>query len=301
MKNENRDAGCLFHFDNVFEPEMAVYGGIELYQIGEISCQGGYEIAPHNQMCLELSCIVSGKGYFRIDDTLIPVAEGDIFLNAVGHVHAISADPASMLRYVYMGFRFNEKADAIFSEIGSYFQSAPYRHARDPYNLLIPFKRNIDEFYSARPGSHTMIRGYLEQILVLAYRTFTETGELSPYAPNITAPSVGHTVYRVIRYVENRLFELTSIKEISEELNYSYTYLSRTFKQKTGMTLQRYINQKKIEKALELLRYGDLTVKETGERLNYETPQSFNKAFVRVMGYPPSHYVAKLRSGSSDS
>jgi AraC-like DNA-binding protein len=102
-------------------------------------------------------------------------------------------------------------------------------------------------------------------------------------------------VYSVIRYVENHIFELKSIREISDQLGYSYTYVSHTFKDKTGMTLQRYINHKKVEKALELLKYGNISVTQVANRLQYETVQSFSKAFSRIMGYPPSHYVALQR------
>ncbi|WP_409344542.1 helix-turn-helix domain-containing protein [Paenibacillus sp. MBLB4367] len=294
--NEKGHAGCLFHFDNVFAKGQMTFGGIDLYQIGEICCECGYEILAHDQRCLEFSYIVSGSGYFYIDDTQIKVGEGDIICNAVGHTHAIRTDASSMLRFVYMGFMFNKEAGEEFADIHSFLQSAPYRHAKDTYNLIIPFLRNIDEFYSQKPYSRIMIKNYLEEIIVLAYRSFTEKdGKITRYAPQKSAQSVGYTVYSVIRYIENNIFELKSIRTIAEDLGYSYTYLSHTFKDKTGMTLQRYINHKKVEKALELLKYGNLSVKQVASRLHYETLQSFSKAFSRIMGYPPSHYVALQR------
>lgn len=293
---ERGHAGCLFHFDNVFAKGQETYGGIDLYQIGEICCECGHEIPSHRQICLELSYIVSGSGYFHIDDTCIEVGEGDIIFNNVGHMHAIQTDASSMLRFVYVGFSFNEKADEEFRDILAFLQSAPYHHSKDTHSLMIPLLRNIDEFYSQKPFSRIMIKNYLEEIIVLSYRAFTEkSGKVSRYAPQKSTHSVGYTVYSVIRYIENHIFEIKSIRSIADELGYSYTYLSHTFKDKTGMTLQRYINQKKVEKALELLKYGNLSVKQAAARLNYETLQSFSKAFSRIMGYPPSHYVAMQR------
>jgi AraC-like DNA-binding protein len=295
MKDDKR-AGCLFHFDNVFAWGEMTFGGIDLHQIGEICCECGYEIAPHRQACLELSCIVSGSGYFTVGDAVLKVSEGDIVFNGVGHTHAIRADDSSMLRFLYMGFRFNESGEAEFADIHSFLQAAPYYHVRDTNNVMIPFVRNIDEFYSRKPYSRTMIQNYLEEVIVLAYRSFTENGARSArYAPQRSSHSVGYTVYSVIRYVENHIFEIGSIRELADQLGYSYTYLSHTFKDKTGMTLQRYINQKKVEKALELLKYGNLSIKQVAARLGYETLQSFSKAFSRIMGYPPSRYVAMQR------
>lgn len=289
-------AGCQFHFDNKFVEGQATFGGIDLFQIGEICCECGYEIPAHNQYCLELSCIVSGSGYFFINDTCIKVAAGDILFNSAGYSHAIKTDQTNMLRFVYMGFKFNELADKEFAEIQAFLQSAPYHFAKDTHNLLIPFMRNIDEFYSRKPYSHTMIRNYFEEIIVSAYRSFTQKADkVSQYLPERSPHSVGQTVYAVIRHIENHIFELRSINVLAKNLNYNSTYLSHVFKQRTGMTLQRYINHKKIEKSLELLKYSNISIKQVGEKLGYETIQSFSKAFSRIMGYPPSHYVANQR------
>lgn len=296
MIKERKNAGCLFHFDNEFSKGKETYGGIDLYQIGEICCESGYEIAPHRQFCLELSYIVSGSGYFYIDDECIEVGAGDIIFNGEGHMHAIKTDESSMLRFIYMGFKFNREMSEELAAIHAFLQTAPYQHSKDTQGIMIPFFRNIDEFYSQKPGSKIMIKNYIEEVIVLSYRAFTEqSNKVSRYIPQKSAHSVGHTVYSVIRYVEKHIFELKSIREIAEDLGYSYTYLSHTFKDKTGMTLQRYINHKKVEKALELLKYGNLSIKQAAERLNYETVQSFNKAFSRIMGVPPSRYASKQR------
>ncbi|NOU67383.1 helix-turn-helix domain-containing protein [Paenibacillus sp. LMG 31461] len=293
---ETKHGGCLFHFDNIFGNGEAVFGGIDLFQIGEICCECGYEIPVHYQYCLELSCIVSGSGYFYINDSCIQVEAGDILFNSVGHSHSIKTDQTNMLRFVYMGFKFNEQVSKEFAEIQAFLQSAPYYFSKDMHNLLIPFMRNIDEFYSQKPYSHSMIRNYIEEIIVSAYRSFTQKADkVFQYTPERSPRSVGQTVYTVIRYIENNIFELESIKFLSIQLNYNPTYLSHVFKRRTGMTLQRYINHKKIEKALELLKYGNFTIKQVSEKLGYETIQSFSKAFSRIMGYPPSLYVVNQR------
>ncbi|MFC5700932.1 helix-turn-helix domain-containing protein [Cohnella faecalis] len=294
MRDEKREAGCLFHFDNHLSKDESTFGSIELYQIGELCCESGYEVEPHFQYCYEISYIVSGSGYFYIDDECVRVGEGDIFFNSVGHIHRIRTGSSQPLRYVYMGFMFNDLADEEFAPIHTFFRSASYYHSKDTHNLMLPFYRNIDEFYSQKPYSNIMIKNYLEEIIVLSYRAFTEkAGSSTRYSPQKSPNSVGYTVYSVIRFIENHLFELGSIKSIAEKLGYSYTYLSHTFKNKTGMTLQRYISLKKIEKAMEMLNYGDISINQIATKLGYETLQSFSKAFSRIMGYPPSLYKSK--------
>ncbi|ALS26867.1 AraC family transcriptional regulator [Paenibacillus cisolokensis] len=299
--NRKKYSGCRFHFDHSFFEQPLQFGAIELYQIGELCCECGYEIGPHEQICHELSYIVSGEGYFTIGGNRLKVGEGDIIFNPAGSTHAIEADSSSMLRYIYMGFRISADADEAFARINSFFESAPYFRSKDTHNVLIPFLRNIDEFYSRDPYSHVMIRNYFEEIIILTYRTFAAKNADAPrYTPRKATYSVGFAVYSVIRYVENHIFELKSIRAMADELGYSYTYLSHVFKDKTGMTLQRYINYKKIEKALEMLKYGDIPIKQVARRLNYETLQSFSKAFTRIMGYPPSRYAAQQRGREAE-
>lgn len=291
--NVRRDAGTPFHFDNMFAPGEARFGGIDLYQIGEIWCECGYEVGAHTQWCLELSYIVSGSGCFVADGERIPVEAGDIFFNALGHTHAIETSSSSTLRFVYMGFMFNEEAEERFADIQAFFRSAPYYHAKGAHALMTPFFRNIDEFFTRKPHSGLLIRNYIEEIIILSCRAFMANAgrAATAYHPHPTS-SVGFAVYSVMRYVDNHLTELGSIRKIAEDLGYSYSYLSHAFKDKTGMTLQRYINHKKVEKALEMINRGGIPIKEIAARLQYETVQSFSKAFSRIMERPPSYYAA---------
>ena len=43
------------------------------------------------------------------------------------------------------------------------------------------------------------------------------------------------------------------VREIAQAMGYNYTYLSHVFSRVTGVTLQKYISQKKIERARQLL------------------------------------------------
>ncbi|GIQ66066.1 hypothetical protein PACILC2_46340 [Paenibacillus cisolokensis] len=49
-----------------------------------------------------------------------------------------------------------------------------------------------------------------------------------------------------------------------------------------------------------MLKYGDIPIKQVARRLNYETLQSFSKAFTRIMGYPPSRYAAQQRGREAE-
>ncbi|WP_162551035.1 response regulator [Paenibacillus tepidiphilus] len=69
------------------------------------------------------------------------------------------------------------------------------------------------------------------------------------------------------------------------------SYLSKLFKQETGLTLTDYITDIRIREAKHLLKQSpDLKVHEIGAEVGYPDPAYFNKLFKKVVGVTPSEY-----------
>ena len=294
--NEKDILGKHFEFMQDCFQNPVRFGYMDLYQIGDVCCECGFEVPSHYQVCHEISLIISGTGKFYLNGKAYPVKEGDIFVCSQGQEHFITSDPDSTMRFVYLGFMFNDRIreHSDLAPLKEFYDSIENPLVSDSVDLVMPFMRLIDEFYNKPVFHKEMVEAYMVQLILLTYRAFQT--EIAPfYQPKISENMVGYTVYSVVCYVDNHIFELKDIRSISDTLGYSYSYLSHLFRNKTGMTLQKYINYKKVEKSLELLKYGSMSVTQVAQRLNYETVQSFSKAFRRTMGFPPSEYVKKQR------
>ncbi len=303
--------GKQFEFDTLFKGEAQggevkgggtqKFGPFNLYQIGELSCISGYEVPPHKQWCHEISYVVSGEGLFTTNNETDLLIEGDIHISPAGSIHAISTANNSDLRYAYIGFDFNE--DATGEEmryLRNFIETLSVYKAADHSELLIPIFRNLDELYNKAMFYPLMVETYLVQMLISTCRSFI-LNPMPVYFPTASVDSVGRSVYSVIKYIENHIFEKMDVKHIAQEVGYNYSYISDMFKKKTGITIQRYISNKKIQKALELMRYGKLSVVQVAQRLNYANVQSFNKAFKRTMGCAPTQYLKKCNVSESDT
>ena len=77
---------------------------------------------------------------------------------------------------------------------------------------------------------------------------------------------------------------------LSEKLGYDYTYLSNTFSEVKGITIQHYIIKHKIEKAKELLLYNELNLAEIAYKLHYSSPSHLSNQFKKVTGLTPSFF-----------
>jgi AraC-like DNA-binding protein len=77
---------------------------------------------------------------------------------------------------------------------------------------------------------------------------------------------------------------------ISRELGCNYSYISKLFSQTEGQTIEHYIIKQKIERTKELLTYGELTLSEIANDLNYSSSQHLSRQFKQTTGMTPSEF-----------
>ncbi len=297
--SDKQIAGVEFEFTRGFFQHPKQVGYIQIYQFGEKSVVNSYEIHEHSQVCHELTYIVSGSGTIFVNDTAYEVREGQIVFNRMGERHTIRASEDNKLRYFYIGFMLTEDMpeEALAPMFAFYNSSCTERVAIDRYDLVTIFVKLLNEFYMQMDLSERLIRNLTEQLIISAYRSYSE---LKPYRimPENSANTVGYTTYAIIRYIEDNLFCIDSLSKMADDLGYSYNYLSHLFRRKIGMTIQEYVSRKKIERSLEMLRSDRMSVTEIAAALNYDCIQSFSKAFKRVMKMSPTAY--KVQTAKED-
>jgi AraC-like DNA-binding protein len=77
---------------------------------------------------------------------------------------------------------------------------------------------------------------------------------------------------------------------LSAKLNYEYTHLSSLFSMVEGKTIENFFIDQRIEKAKELLVYGQMTLSQIARELDYSSPAHLSSQFKKVTGLTPSHF-----------
>lgn len=77
---------------------------------------------------------------------------------------------------------------------------------------------------------------------------------------------------------------------IAEKIGLDYTYLSGLFSEVKGTTIQQFIIWHKIERAKEMLLYGDYSLTEIAHRLHYSSVAHLSGQFKKVTGLSSSYY-----------
>ncbi|PKD44341.1 helix-turn-helix domain-containing protein [Rhodohalobacter barkolensis] len=113
--------------------------------------------------------------------------------------------------------------------------------------------------------------------------------ELLDDKKNILVEKIKAVIIEMIHY-SDEVPKVNDSDYISEKLNYDYTYLSNTFSEVKGITIQQYIILHKIEKVKELLIYDELTLTEIAHRLHYSSVAHLSNQFKKVTGLTPTYF-----------
>lgn len=106
---------------------------------------------------------------------------------------------------------------------------------------------------------------------------------------NILVEKIKSVIVQMIHY-EDEVPKVNDSDYISEKLGYDYTYLSNTFSEVKGITIQQFIIMHKIERAKELLLYDELTLTEIAYKLHYSSVAHLSNQFKKITGLTPTFF-----------
>ncbi|TMV42738.1 AraC family transcriptional regulator [Paenibacillus mesophilus] len=289
-----------FQFDCLPKsPELKEYGTISLYQFGDLTCDAGFELGEHKQVCYEITYIVSGKGWFATNGVRYEVQAGDLYIGLPGELHRGGADAGDPFRYFYVGYHFNlnESDGSWLLPIKQMIDNKQSPLCKGRLDVRSPFVNVLKELSSVTPFSHKMIQLYLEQILVLTYRNFFSDWQ-AKYPGEGAKHGTKRAVYAAIQYIDDHLLKIGDLKEVSDALGYSLSYLSHLVTQETGDNLRSICAKRKWEKTVELLKEGSYSITEIAAIIKYNSIHTFSRAFRKTFGMSPSRYIRE-RIGES--
>lgn len=145
--------------------------------------------------------------------------------------------------------------------------------------------RMYEELRDARFGWEHAIEAYAEALCIeLARAIRAGSSEASVHHKGGLAPGR-------MRLLMDRIHAeapAPHLGELADLCGMTVRQLSRAFKQETGKTLGKYIDEIVIERAFKMLTESHLPVCEIAVALGYSTPASFTYSFRRSTGLTPS-------------
>ncbi|MDD7645953.1 MAG: AraC family transcriptional regulator [Ruminococcus bromii] len=266
-----------------------LYGPYILYQIGDLSCEAGYQTFEHEQAVYEITYVLSGSGSFFVDGRIYEMQKGDLLIVRKGELHNIISSESDPLRYFYLGFDFVEPAaNEKIAQLKYFFDNTELVEVRNTMGIQDTFMRILSEFISDDVLSNLLVEAYMQEIICSVYRIFTQKFYKS-YLLSGSNNSDEKLVYDVINYIDVNLESMENLSDLSREFGYSYTHIAQKFSTFTGESLKAYHTKRRFEKANEYLRRG-YSITKVAELMGFKSIHAFSRAYKKYVGMAPREY-----------
>ena len=120
-------------------------------------------------------------------------------------------------------------------------------------------------------------------------------GIVRKYLKRVGPASAGAAPQRsdeIRHYIDQNYAMDLSLDQLAARFYLSPNYLCRLFKQETGVTLLKYINDTRMKKARELLRTTQMKIGQVAAAVGYRSASYFTQSFRSAYGMTPEAYRA---------
>ena len=252
----------------------------------------------HNEA--ELTLITKGKGLYQIDLVDYEVKEGDILFIPPLLLHSVSLNNSEELlseTFVFhMNFLGGNSTDICstryLTPIMNQEISLPYLITPEhpAYVSLQKLFNQITSLYDETIiGYELALKALFLQavFLLLQYsekKSVSETGTSSD------------KLKQVLDYIELHYEESISVSELARLCYFSDSHFMRFFKKHMNMTCVEYLNNLRLEKAVELFEQGNSSILDVSLSVGFHNLSYFHRAFKKKYNMTPLSFIKQLKT-----
>ncbi|MBP3392189.1 MAG: helix-turn-helix transcriptional regulator [Clostridia bacterium] len=266
-----------------------------------------FSFAGEQHNCWELILIEDGQVEITEDDQVYVLQGGDMILHAPMEFHKIRSAGQTMPHLFILSFAAKGNMPTVLTD-GVFHLSGPEQ------DILTEAIRNIFRFFDNSFLFKDREKEIAEHLLEEKFKGFThltpeQSGQLgasslSLFLLQLSMKERGTNTdaqknskqaleyQRVVKAMQNGLYQNLSLTEISTACDISISYIKRLFMRYAGMSPKSYYIQMRVREALRLLRKGH-TAEETAALMNFSSPNYFSIFMKKHLGLPPAEYIRK--------
>ena len=230
-----------------------------------------YTVSRHAHESWEFVYCTYGSGTFLFDDCSLDYREGDIVIIPPMTPHSnASADGFQNIHINMVSPALSFVSPLVISDDSNHF-------------LLDAFNAVFFHFYSDRKETAPLLSVYGDLIscYLAAYRTGTTLTPIVAQIENNIISNYADCTYELDAYLHS--------------LPFSYDYLRKLCQKELGVTPHRYLTDKRLKMAAELLisdaNAGARTIADIAPLCGFHDPLYFSKMFKKKYGTAPRYYL----------
>ena len=271
------------------------------YEIFHYTSKDLSGVSLHHHDFYECYLFLSGNVTYLIEGKSYPLTPGDIVLVNSKELHqaSINSKDSAYDRFVlWLNPSFIRDLSTEAMDLTRCFESPSRKNVlRVEYewqqNLRILMNKLISLERFQGVGQELLYRSYITELMVYINNlTFSEEVRLDVEVER------SNLIEQILEYIDAHIEEDITVDELSEYTYLSKFHLSREFKKHTGTTLHRYILQKKLIAAKELI-LQDIPITLVYEQSGFGDYSNFFRAFKNEYGMTPKQYYVAMKRSSA--
>lgn len=268
----------------------------------------GWEIKERVIFDYELQYIKKGRLLVNIEGREYVGEEGDLFLYKPKERHTMRLLNNDGLEQPHIHFDFYYKEDSkettvnfrnlheltskergLFREdIGMLFNMQIPNHLRlsHPKTFETLLFSIIEEFENKLPFYELKMKAKFIDLWTHIIRELYHTTHGKETMNKYVAEDV-------LNFLDHNWKKDISLRTLEEEFNFTKNYLIQIFESSYGITPMKYLQQKRLQMAKELLLIGKYTVSEISREVGYSSVQAFSRAFKQAFHKSPIKFMSQ--------
>ncbi|MBQ9975031.1 MAG: helix-turn-helix domain-containing protein [Clostridia bacterium] len=257
----------------------------------------------HKHKFVEVVYIISGRAKHIIDSKEYYVKKGDVSVINCDEAHAFIEDKEYGEKFLAYDLMFTPDfldnsclSSDDFSLLSSsflFFSMFPDEKGfkerfnfipNCSYELGLVFEKIYREYKGCRTGYINLIRLYTAEIIIRLLRKIQTVDE------NRLSDTQRNTVLEITQYLEQNYNMKIKIDEIASRMFFSQNYLSKIFKQETGLSIHEFLTDIRIKQACKKLSSTSDNIADIATECGFSDMKSFYCIFKKYMGETPKRY-----------
>jgi YesN/AraC family two-component response regulator len=224
--------------------------------------------------------IMEGEGYLKIGNQEYYPKPGELYILPAGVIQSYGAISNHTLGKYWCHFTSKLGDLQLFDivDTSSFVVTVPHSEEMKRH-----FERLIHYAHSDELTSGLRIRSILLEII----STFIELCDHTKL--NMKTTSTFDKMSAVLKYIEDNTSHHITVEELALIAHFQPNYFIKVFKNFTGLSPIQYINRHRLEKAVHLLTFTNLSISSIADSISLELAY-FSRMFKEHSGYAPSTY-----------
>ena len=263
---------------------------------------------PHSHPELEIGYFKNGSGIYTVKGRQYEIRPGDIFLFNSDELHKVTTvrpdEPMQTLAVLFqprlvwdaLTDDFSDDLLAAFRSLG---EAGKHRidQTHPAYEALIGQIAQIEaEWTKQSPYYRKAVKNRILDFLITLSRSVDR--QTKPNESDEAFRDVLPLINASVDEIEEHFCEELRIHDLAAKYGMSQNFFTSCFKKINGITPKAYINSKRIDKAIRLIRSTDKSMLEIATLCGFNSSASFNKSFTKTTGKRPLEY---RRTGEADT